>query len=318
VYAGGYFTQIGGQMRPFLAALDATTGLATDWNPTPDMGVTDILADSSVVYASGFFSTIGGQARGYIAALDSVTGLATPWDPFANNGVNAMVRRGAKLYVAGAFTAIGGQLRNRIAALNLSDGLAASWDPDANQSIQALALDGPVIYAGGVFSTIGGQARTGLAALDAETGQALDWNGSINLGSSFVTGIAPMGSMVYVGGQFNSVAGASADNVAAISGITVDVPERRPAARTLALRGSIPNPVHGESVLQLDLARAGSVSLDLYDVGGRRVLRLLVDSWLAAGPHRVPLARGWLPAGLYFAELRMDGERATSKLVVVD
>ena len=33
VYAGGTFTSIGGQSRNRIAALDATTGLATAWNP---------------------------------------------------------------------------------------------------------------------------------------------------------------------------------------------------------------------------------------------------------------------------------------------
>ena len=33
VYAGGPFFMIGGQARGSIAALDATTGLATSWNP---------------------------------------------------------------------------------------------------------------------------------------------------------------------------------------------------------------------------------------------------------------------------------------------
>src|SRR5262245_48586955 len=36
VYAGGNFNSIGGQPRAKIAALDATTGLATGWNPNPD------------------------------------------------------------------------------------------------------------------------------------------------------------------------------------------------------------------------------------------------------------------------------------------
>ena len=33
VYAGGWFTSIGGQARSYIAALDAVTGQATSWNP---------------------------------------------------------------------------------------------------------------------------------------------------------------------------------------------------------------------------------------------------------------------------------------------
>src|SRR5262245_36999240 len=36
VYAGGFFTNIGGQARNYIAALDAATGTATAWDPNPD------------------------------------------------------------------------------------------------------------------------------------------------------------------------------------------------------------------------------------------------------------------------------------------
>ncbi len=39
VYVGGYFNNIGGQPRNRIAALDATTGLATTWNPDADNNV---------------------------------------------------------------------------------------------------------------------------------------------------------------------------------------------------------------------------------------------------------------------------------------
>jgi hypothetical protein len=39
VYAGGSFTTVGGQARNNLAALDATTGAATAWNPNVVGGV---------------------------------------------------------------------------------------------------------------------------------------------------------------------------------------------------------------------------------------------------------------------------------------
>src|SRR5436309_487649 len=81
VYAGGVFSSIGGQARNYLAALDATTGLAPTWDPNPDGQVNALAVDGTTVYAGGYFTSIGGQARNDLAALDAATGLATAWNP---------------------------------------------------------------------------------------------------------------------------------------------------------------------------------------------------------------------------------------------
>ena len=77
VYAAGNYQGIGGQVRRSLAALDATTGLATAWNPGASVTyqVMSLAVSGSVVYASGNFATIGGQSRSNLAALDATTGL---------------------------------------------------------------------------------------------------------------------------------------------------------------------------------------------------------------------------------------------------
>src|SRR5437763_672347 len=80
VYAGGDFTSIGGQARNGIAALDATTGTATSWDPNvQDLGVIGdgvraVVVSGTTVYAGGEFIGIGGQQRNDVAALDSTTG----------------------------------------------------------------------------------------------------------------------------------------------------------------------------------------------------------------------------------------------------
>ena len=71
VYAGGSFTNIGGQLRNDIAALDATTGLATAWDPNANSELSAIAVNGSTVYVAGVFSNIGGQPRRNIAALDA-------------------------------------------------------------------------------------------------------------------------------------------------------------------------------------------------------------------------------------------------------
>ena len=87
VYAGGFFTSIGGQTRNYIAALDAGSGLATAWNPSADGTVRALAVSGSTVYAGGNFTSIGGQTRHGIAALDATSGAATTWNPNPVNGV---------------------------------------------------------------------------------------------------------------------------------------------------------------------------------------------------------------------------------------
>jgi hypothetical protein len=165
IYAGGSFTNIGGQTRMGFACLDSSTGLATAWNPSG--GPHALPVSGNRVYAGGNFTTIGGQPRNRIACLDATTGLATAWDPNANAYVNALSLSGNTIYAGGNFTTIGGQTRNHIACLDTTTGLATAWDPNANDIVYALAGSGRCVFAGGIFSTIGGSARPFFAQFDA-------------------------------------------------------------------------------------------------------------------------------------------------------
>src|SRR5262249_23432612 len=190
VYAGGFFTQIGGQPRDEIAALDATIGTATSWNPHVNAvsprghAVWTLAVSGSVVYAGGYFQDIGGKDRNCIAAIDRTTGAATSWN--ANAASNCRVRTltlgpsGGTLYAGGFFTQIGGQARNNIGALDAATGAATGWNPTANgdtyDAVSDLRVSGSTVYAGGKFTFIGGQPRNHIAALDATTGTATSWN----------------------------------------------------------------------------------------------------------------------------------------------
>ena len=86
VYAGGGFTTIGGQTRNYIAAIDASTGLATPWDPSANDYVNCLAVAGGFVYAGGSFISIGGRTRNRAAAIDVSTGVATSWDPNAQLG----------------------------------------------------------------------------------------------------------------------------------------------------------------------------------------------------------------------------------------
>jgi len=244
VYVGGQFTGIGGADRQSIAALDATTGLATPWNPGASEWayVFTLAVTEATVYAGGEFSSIGGAERYFIAALGATTGLATAWNPDANEIIDNLAVSGSTVYAVGSFTRIGGAERNYIAALDATTGLATAWDPNASGEVVVLAVSGSTVYVGGAFDSIGGAARNNIAALDAASGLATPWDPSAGGNFAFVSALMVSGPTIYVGGQFTSIGGAARRNNAALDATTGLAtawnPSPNSGARVFAISGS--------------------------------------------------------------------------------
>ena len=237
VYAGGWFSSIGGQPRNSIAALDAASGNATSWDASTGIAGSNVRAiavSGSTVYAGGGFSSIGGQPRKGIAALDASSGHATSWNPNATcsnlslcNVVTALAVSGSTVYAGGEFNSMGGQLRSHIAALDASTGNATSWNPGAygdhnGQEVAALAVSGSTVYAGGWFTSIGGQYRPQIAALDASTGEATSWNPSTYGWNQQVVALAVgADGTLYAGGSFSGFGLAPLAGFAAFKSISL-------------------------------------------------------------------------------------------------
>ena len=244
VYAGGYFTAIGGQARGGLAALDATTGTATAWNPNPDYGVSALAVSGDTVYVGGWFTAIGGQARNNLAALDASTGAATAWNPNPDFPVEALAVAGNTVYVGGATVYICGRSgcsTGHLKAFDATTGAATTWNPNLiGNAISALAVAGNTVYAGGYFNAIDGQARNHIAALDAGTGAATAWNPSAD---STVSALAVAGDTVYAGGDFAQISGVPRAGFVAL-------PADGTPSPTLTTLSSAPNPASfGQPIL---------------------------------------------------------------------
>ena len=222
VYAGGLFGSIGGATRDCIAALDATTGQATAWNPSAYGGVYALAASGNTLYAGGFFNSMSPQSSSFIAAVDSASGHAKAWNPDANERVFSLAVSDNRVYAGGFFTQIGGQSRSAIAALDTTTAQALNWNPGANGLVQALAVSEGTVYAGGLFSAVGGQPRNAIAAVDAVTGQATAWNPNV-VGDNFgyqISALAVSGNRVYAGGYFIGIGGQSRRNLAALDAST--------------------------------------------------------------------------------------------------
>lgn len=243
VYIGGIFLNLKTTTTPVprnrIAAINATTGDPTTWDPNASANVTAITVSGSIVYVGGAFTTIGVDNRNRLAAIDASTGLATPWNPggtIAGN-VNTIVVSGNTVFVGGGFASatIGGQTRRYLAALNASDGMATSWAPEPTLPVSALVINGNTLYVAGSFTSIDAQPRNRLASFDITNLAAItlnSWNPDANAG---VNSLAISGTTVYVGGLFTTIGGQNRTRLAALDASSANVLAWNPGSSGSAL-----------------------------------------------------------------------------------
>jgi hypothetical protein len=109
------------------------------------------------------------------------------------------------------------------------------------------------------------------------------------------------------------------ESLAAAPGAVTDVADAPGPA--FALAAPSPSPFAGSTRLAFALPKAATVTLEVFDAGGRR-LRTLAHGAFAAGPHELAWdGRGedgaTVGAGLLFVRLRADGHEAVRRVVAL-
>jgi hypothetical protein len=100
--------------------------------------------------------------------------------------------------------------------------------------------------------------------------------------------------------------------------ITFPQPPTPPAPAALALAQSAPNPARTTAIIHFTLPAAGPVTLEVFDVQGRRVATLLDRQLHAPGSHDVLVRADQWGSGAYFYRLEAAGRSATRKMIVVE
>jgi hypothetical protein len=191
-----------------------------------------ILFLNGTIYIGGKFTSVrpagspagtGEVARNHLAAFDASTGGLLPWNPGASAAVYALAGTGNTVYIGGTFAKLGASTRSRIGAVDATTGAVLSgFKPKMDAAVNSIAVGGGVVYAGGAFTTANGIARASLAAFDASTGAlSTTWAPAAGGNSSTtptVTSVrlASAGGLVYVGGGFTTIDGASQNHIAAL------------------------------------------------------------------------------------------------------
>jgi len=154
-----------------------------------------------------------------------------------------------------------------------------------------------------------------LYALALDTGAVL-WER--DLGTPIASSPAVSGNMLFVGASDGHLYGFV---VATRPAVDTSAPSAAPSAGSLRLDPPRPNPASGEVRLAWTQPRADRARLDVFDVAGRHVRRL-VDRAAEAGPHDAVWdgadRRGArLPAGVYLVRLRVGASESTVRKVVL-
>ena len=186
-----------------------------------------------VIYAGGDFTgiaptpTAAATARPWLAAFDARTGNPiASFTPALNGRVRDLAASadGSVLYVGGDFTAVNGQSRVRLAAINPATGANVAGFVSNVQGgwVRGLALLGDDLYVGGSFTIVRGVEQPLLAKITAATGVVDEsWRPVVEGGWVQDVASSPDGDVVFIGGDYTSVDGATgAGWVAAIDSQT--------------------------------------------------------------------------------------------------
>ncbi len=270
------------------------------------------------IYLGGFFEHVGGQPHQGLAAVDATTGAVLSWNPDVDSFVNSLVVIGRTVYVGGAYYTVGGQSRNSLAAVDALTGAVLRWNPEPGPGdviapyIYALVAVGDTIYVGGDFDGIGGGAQKDFAGVDAISGQAISWDARPN---GHVWSLSASGRTVYAGGAFLQFDGLPCSGLAEIQ-LGAEVPHGPPGS-SLALGPISPNPAVSSASIPFESRVTGPVSLEVFDIQGRRIATLLDHQLISPGWHEQPVdAENW-PKGVYFCRLQAGGSTASRRFVVL-
>ncbi|HEV2456459.1 MAG TPA: hypothetical protein VGY98_19505, partial [Verrucomicrobiae bacterium] len=212
---GGLFSQVGTTPANGIAQWNGSSWSSFGSGVSSPNYVYRLAIFNGSVYACGPFKSISGVAATNIASWNGST-----WSPLGS-GVNSSVQRvysnGTNLYVGGNFTLAGGKIVNLIASWD-----GANWNAigpsgrlnGVSLTVYSLASDGTTLYAGGSFVAAGQTNANCIARFDGTNWYPLGSGFYLAGGIPVVRALAIGANGLYAGGQFSSVGGVSAANMA--------------------------------------------------------------------------------------------------------
>lgn len=173
IFAGGQFTQIAGQGRPYIALFDKQTLELLDWNPQPNGPVYAITQDTERIYIGGEFSQVGGQPRQNFAVFSRENGSLETMQISVNGPVYSIAADEESLYIGGEYTNINGQERRNLSLVNRESGEVNEFRPQVNGRVETIQVADRRVIVTGPFQSEDGQTQFFRQVIDTETGETV-------------------------------------------------------------------------------------------------------------------------------------------------
>jgi hypothetical protein len=232
VFVGGSFTEAGGVSANYVARFNTQTNTWSTLGTGSSNGVNNVVYALAVVgnevVVGGSFDSAGGVSANRVARFNTQTNTWSTLGTGSSNGVNSVVSAlavvGNEVVVGGWFTSAGGVSANRVARFNTQTNtwstLGMFSSNGVNDWVNALVVVGNEVFVGGRFTSAGGVSANGVARFNTQTntwsslgtGSSNGVSGGINFPA--VRALAVVGNEVFVGGEFTSAGGVSANYVA--------------------------------------------------------------------------------------------------------
>jgi hypothetical protein len=236
IFAAGHFSQMGGQTRDSIAAIDpgGTGAVLAGQAPTPESsGNLRLAAVGNQVFVGG--GEISGSLNRLYSFTTDTLSLSQSFVEGPDGDVDTILPFEDGLLVGGSMRSYKSIPKRHLAELD-ANGVPTDFDAGiANQSsepeVNAIVV-GPQrnVYVGGQFDEAGGAPRRRVAGYDPD-GDLLSFDPSVGDTGGFpensvdALALSPDGERLFVGGFFGEVNGDSRSDLAAVdpeSGATID------------------------------------------------------------------------------------------------
>ncbi|HEX6791759.1 MAG TPA: T9SS type A sorting domain-containing protein, partial [Candidatus Krumholzibacteria bacterium] len=89
------------------------------------------------------------------------------------------------------------------------------------------------------------------------------------------------------------------------------------ATPKFALHDAVPNPFSGTATIGYELDEAASVSVQVYDVAGRKVADVVSSKAMPKGSGQLSIDAGHLASGVYFVKMSTPAKSVTRKITII-
>ncbi len=204
VYLGGQL----GNPPAVVYAVDPVRGVLSPRTLPVTGGMVYALAvDGDALVVGGDFTTPGGKN---LVTVERSTFAVRAANRRVSDVVRSLLASGGRVAVGGDFAAVHVYPRGGVVEIDLATRTATAFDVRLeNGAVQALAVVGGTLYVGGSFISraAGGRCHS-LLAFDVATGAELPFHPTEQPGCGYsVAALATDGATLYVGGNFNELAG---------------------------------------------------------------------------------------------------------------